>query len=172
MDIGVTRAHAVNQVIAEIREASFDDKPGVMSLLELGIATPNEIRDRFINKKDEWQTNCKNCGAPLSPVTRRYGYLKCSYCGTFYEIDKAIPEGLHIVEHSNVDVLAVDCVVNDYYVHNLPEQELFEHVKRDLCLQLANKLLDRVTFMQETDFMHCNTKFRAQIRVVDKDFRF
>lgn len=166
----MTRLYADNQLVCEVPD--YDEKPGMMSLLELGVVTPNEFRDRFVNKKDEWRTNCKNCGAPLSPVTRRYGYLKCAYCGTSYEIDGAVPDVLHIVEQPNVDVLEVDCTVDDYYVHKLPERELFEYIKSDLCQKLANKLLDHVTIMQENDIMHCNTKFRAQIRVVDKGFRF
>lgn len=150
----------------------FDqDYTGYKELLEYGIVTPNEFRDRLLNKKEPADTNCRNCGAPFN----YRGYSKtytCPYCGTTYTLDAQDTSNVLIMERPGVKVMQVSMKIPDYRLCYMGEKDIARIVTKQLANELAQKIMEDVVIESCDDLCSMERTFRARIRVLDKNFAF
>lgn len=116
------------------------------------------------------ELRCPNCGGHVTH--KGWGKYHCDYCGTDFE-NKDEYGNIHIIkEHSNTVTLAAKAVVDDpmirwYALMGEDKDNIYAHIKEDICEQLARGLVKYLDLKENYDPMSMRMNFIGTVDVVD-----
>ena len=112
-----------------------------------------------------FQTNCKNCGAPL----RNY---RCEYCGTEYREDPITKTVVIKSQPVGVIPLGAEVRIKMRHMEMIPEEEREKLILEELTNSISKKVAKYISLQKETDIRNLEYRYRGTIRVLDDSFRF
>lgn len=114
------------------------------------------------------ELKCRNCQAPLNPIT-----YKCEYCGSQYE--KKIEYGVtHYIQKcpAQVQTIGSQVCISDEVMVRMPEEDIARYAMNDIVHDLAKALAPYIKLETMWDAYEPRQIIRGTIRVVEPDFRF